>query len=108
MSRALIFDTPIDMWIRAQGMTRKEFAEHARLSAATVLKARALDGRRGKIHWTSLVLIGLRMGIFSHNEWIDSDDDRLWQLAGALVSYKGRGAPRFGEVFPDSRTRRRR
>lgn len=98
MSKALIFETPVDQFIRANYSSRAEFARKAWLSTSTVLKARALQESRGKIHWTSLVLIGIEMGVFRYGEWVDSTDPRLEALAGELVSTRGRGAPRYKDL----------
>lgn len=99
MSKPLIFETPVDRFIRASRLSRAEFARRAWLSAATVLKARALEEHRGRLHWTSLVLIGIQMGIFRYGESIHQDDPRLKWLAGGLVSTRGRGAPRYAELY---------
>lgn len=88
-------------------MSRAEFARRAWLSTSTVLKARALDVNRGKIHWTSLVLVGIQMGVFRYGESISQDDPRLELLAGGLVSTRGRGAPRYVEL-PSTRQRSRK
>ena len=96
VSRALEFDTVVDAYVRTSGETRRKFAEQALISPSTLLKARALDPARGRLHWTSLVLIGVRMGIFKYGESIGEDDPRLRKLApGNLRTSRGRGAPRW-------------
>jgi hypothetical protein len=100
VSRAREFNTPIDRAVRRSGITRTQFAEEAMLSTSTLLKGRALDPNRGRIHWTSLVMIGARMGIFHPGETITEDDPRLRKLAPKhLRSSHGRGAPRWDEFL---------
>lgn len=95
VSEPLVFDTVVDNYVRASGETRAQLAKKIRLSCSTLLKGRALEPERGKIHWTSLVMIGVEMGYFEYGEWVREDDPRFVQLAGNLVSSHGRGAPHF-------------
>ena len=96
MSRALEFDTKVDKFVRSTGRSRRQIALEAQVSTSTLLKARALNPDRGRIHWTSLVMIGARMGIFSYGEMIGEDDPRLRLLAPSnLRTSRGRGAPHW-------------
>jgi len=106
VSRSLVFPTKVDQAVRSSGMTRARFAEGAKISTSTLLKARAQDPRRGKIHWTSLVMIGFQLGIFHPGEIIDENDPRLRKLAPRRIqSSHGRGAHRYAEVGESSSTR---
>lgn len=106
MGRAREFDTYVDNAVRQTGRTRKDFARRARVSTSTLFKARALDPDKGGIHWTSLYLIGLEMGVFSIGEWVDEHDPRLKKLARSLVSTRGRMAANF-EPLPRAKKKRR-
>jgi hypothetical protein len=96
VSRTLEFDTTVDKFVRRTGRSRRQIALEAHVSPSTLLKARALDPRRGRLHWTSLVLIGIRMGVFDYGEQISEDDPRLRKLApSSLRTSRGRGAPHY-------------
>jgi len=90
MGRALIFDTTVDVAVRQSGETRKKFAVGAHVSVYTLRKARGLD--RGNLHWTSLVLIGIKMGRFRYGEVVREDDPRLRALAPGHVTARGSAA----------------
>lgn len=98
MSRALVFNTRVDEYVRKSGVSRRQFAEEALISPSSLLKARAADPDRGKIHWTTLALIGMRMGVIGWHESVSPDDKRLRAIARGLVSTRGRGAPRYDQV----------
>lgn len=96
MSTARTFNTPVDRYVRRSGVTRKALAQSAMVSTSSLYKARALNTKKGKLHWTTLVLIGARMGIFRYGESVDEHDPRLKKLARASMrSNRGKGAPNF-------------
>lgn len=99
MGAPLTFYTPVDRFVRKEGLTRRQFAERSLISASTLMKARALEEGRGRIHWTSLFLIGIQMGVFRPGEAVAEDDPRFKKLAGSLVSSRGRGAPNYGRRY---------
>ncbi len=98
MSAPLVFDTPIDRLVRATGLTRIQIARMARVSVASLLKGRAADPVRGRLHWTTAFMIGAALGVFAPNEVVSADDPRLRRLMRGLISTRGRGAPRYHEV----------
>lgn len=98
MSNPLVFDTPIDRLVRATGMSRIEIARLAKVSVTSLLKGRAADPVRGRLHWTTAFMIGVALGVFPPNEPVDHDDPRLRKLMRGLISTRGRGAPRYREV----------
>lgn len=104
MSHALKFDTPFDKAVRASGLTRAEFARRAMVSVSTLYKGRALNPDRGKIHWTSIVMMGTQAGIFRLGEDVFEDDPRVAYLVNGLVGKRGRGAARWNE-FQSTRPR---
>ena len=96
MSRTRTFDTRVDRAVRRSGLTRRAFAEEALVSTASLYKARALDPERGRLHWTTLVLIGIRLGIFAYGELVNEDDPRLRKLAPRrLISSRGSRAHKW-------------
>lgn len=99
MGRRSNFPTTIDEKVRQSGMTCKDFAESALISPSTLLKGRAGDPARGGLHWTSLVLIGIRIGVFEYNVPIGPNDPRLEEIYRGIISSRGRGAPRFRTIF---------
>lgn len=97
MGAPLVFNTPVDRAVRASGQTREKWAEDCMLSTSTLMKARSPEEYRGAIHWTSLALIGMKMGKIGWYEEVDSNDPRLRQIARRMISTRGRGAPRFAD-----------
>ncbi len=102
MSRALTFNTLTDRRVRKAirdskvKMTRAAIAADARVSPATLLKIRALDWERGNIHWTSLVMVGIWLGIFEYGESVNENDPRLRQIAPRyMTSSRGRCAKQW-------------
>ena len=91
MGNAHVYDTVVDKWVRRTGKTRRVLAEAALVSPSTLLKVRAQEARRGRSHWTSIVLIGIQMGVFTYGEAVYEDDPRIQKLMRnpALISSKG-------------------
>lgn len=91
MGNAHVYDTVVDKWVRRTGETRRSLAEAARVSPSTLLKVRAQELRRGKSHWTSIVMVGIQMGVFTYGETVYEDDPRIRMLMRnpALISSKG-------------------
>lgn len=101
MSSPLVFDTPIDILVRQSGLTRAEFARRTRTAASTLLKARACDPERGRIHWTTLALIGVQLGIIAYGEQVDARDRRIRKFVGfadELIATRGYGAPAYYDM----------
>ena len=98
MPRRNIYATQVDRYTRRFDISLTKLAKQMEVSPSTLLKVRALnrDRDRGKIHWTTLVLIGAHMGIFLPGESITVDDPRLRQLAPRRLRTEcGRGAPHW-------------
>lgn len=102
MSRALIFNTPTDRRVRQVisrsqvRKTRAAIAADAGVSPATFLKIRALDWERGNIHWTSVFMVGVWLGVFEATESVREDDPRLRKIAPRyMITSRGRCAQQW-------------
>lgn len=98
MGRRNVYSTSVDQYTREVDLSLKKLADAMGISTSTLLKVRALniDRNRGMIHWTSLVMIGVHMGIFNAGDIISPDNPKLRKLAPTqLRTTRGRGAPQY-------------
>lgn len=97
----------MDEYVRLTGMSRAKLSKAVGIAASTLYKARALDPHRGRIHWTTLAVIGAYMGLIADGEIVTPDHPVVKLLGAELISSRGRGTPRYNDVFRPRRQRAR-